>query len=988
MPNLIYDAILSNDRSALKTHLLDTEMDTNTPLLQQGFQQDTPLFWAMYHKQKAMVITLLLNGADSNLEIIWPNGETKSLLYYLSERVSQNPKDSEAWSYIGLLINNGVNLSQPLHNGQNILHLAAMSANCASALSKFLDTVSKECFEQYDNLGNSPLIKALNCNNTIAFEMFIRVGVDCSSPNPFGFYPLYFAIKQNNQGFVKALIQKGADVNAHSVVSDAEQLMMHEMVFFSTSFVQSNLSPLLIAAHYADSSLLIFLLQSGANIHLCPRSGLLIIETAIKSGSLAKLAVILERYTEIPNDQEVSGLLRLTLASQSIPLISLVTRWMGKNNIRFGLQEMMNMIEQEVHNPKIRKVLQNNYQRNTFDNFYKSKHIKHQEKLELAIEEGNIQKVNVFLETVNDVNVCVSTQPHLSLLAYAVGKNSKPEIIESLLKAGANPDYIIKIEVPISLLSFTVGFLESYKITSLLLEYGANPNLFVEGEELKAIHYAVQCGHLGIISLLMDYGANPNILTKKLESRQLNDLSALEIAAHKGNAKVLDSLFSYPITKSYKEDKDIKNKIVIHFLNIFLMEFTQSIFGELNQTSTNILNSLCSKDKALKCLDVLIKYGYDFNQAEVLSSYTSQSPSPYSIHFYLMFDKNLQLLPKLLPHLDVQKFLQPSSDTNDEVLGLLDTNLPPIVYSLIGEMYPVIRYFLLTTKIDLNTTIVDYYQSQYRLLDIAMHLEDILFCKLLISMGANPHLHSLAYPEMSYGQWMMNSNLVAFKELAMELQKSLNEQYKYDFNHQHLLNSAPEVISTHRFVNQLEKLKSTKRKHKVSSTSTLQQQSIFLTQTPQIPEYTWFEGKLSTANEKLIRIDNADIPSYIYLDKDSLGEQGCEGLMIDQFANTRKCFDETHIKRIEGGIKNSTFSITHQGKTYYQAKFTHELKLKHTADRVLLCKVKGEGAHLYIGCLYLKKGLHTQAAEKNVLLMNKKIAIQFEETQSESLVCN
>ena len=94
------------------------------------------------------------------------------------------------------------------------------------------------------------------------------------------------------------------------------------------------------------------------------------------------------------------------------------------------------------------------------------------------------------------------------LMHAIVGDDDK--MLESLLKAGANPNEVYEGSVPLQI-ALESESETNYRKVRLLLEHGADPNLVVDGR--TPMHSAARNGTEPIVKALLDAGGDPNIAT-------------------------------------------------------------------------------------------------------------------------------------------------------------------------------------------------------------------------------------------------------------------------------------------------------------------------------------------------------------------------------------------------------------------------------------------------------------------------------------------
>ncbi len=127
-----------------------------------------------------------------------------------------------------------------------------------------------------------------------------------------------------------------------------------------------------------------------------------------------------------------------------------------------------------------------------------------------AIEEGNVERVEEYLETGVDPDLKTEKGEfkHLSLLYYAVEQNQK-EIAEVLISRGADVNLTGRYQTPLHIAA-TRGYEE---IAQLLVTHGADVNFVEKQNGYTPLHYAAWHGHREIAELLINQGSDVNAAT-------------------------------------------------------------------------------------------------------------------------------------------------------------------------------------------------------------------------------------------------------------------------------------------------------------------------------------------------------------------------------------------------------------------------------------------------------------------------------------------
>lgn len=90
-------------------------------------------------------------------------------------------------------------------------------------------------------------------------------------------------------------------------------------------------------------------------------------------------------------------------------------------------------------------------------------------------------------------------------LIFTVTVDNRPDLIKILLKAGANPNIIVRDTYMTTLQLATQN--NSMKIVKILLKYGVDPNF--NYEHGPTLCYSIWHDNIKIVKLLLKYGADP-----------------------------------------------------------------------------------------------------------------------------------------------------------------------------------------------------------------------------------------------------------------------------------------------------------------------------------------------------------------------------------------------------------------------------------------------------------------------------------------------
>ncbi len=147
-----------------------------------------------------------------------------------------------------------------------------------------------------------------------------------------------------------------------------------------------------------------------------------------------------------------------------------------------------------------------------------------------AIRENNLKDVKQFLINGNNINKYYSSKQY-TLLHYAI-KNNQAQIVEFLLKKGANIEQVFDEQTPL----MHAIKLQHSEIADILVKHGANVNT-LNIEQESALFFCARYGNIEILKFLIANGANPQI--KDVKGR-----TAIDYALKHENKAVADYLKS------------------------------------------------------------------------------------------------------------------------------------------------------------------------------------------------------------------------------------------------------------------------------------------------------------------------------------------------------------------------------------------------------------------------------------------------------------
>jgi ankyrin repeat protein len=352
-------------------------------------------------------------------------------------------------------------------NGDTPLHLAASSRHLeiACILLKYNAEVNSR-----NKDGSTPLFIASSKGNLDIFRLLLAHNADAFVHDNRGSTPLHLAAMRGHLEVSHSLIELKADINALD---------------------DEGLAPLQRASqgrHERHWDIIQLLLDHGANLNACDKSGNTALHFAASEGHLEAARMLLERGADV-NSQNDEGLAPLQRASQG---------------------------QHEGHRDIIRLLLDHGADLGARDNSGNSA-------LHFAAFEGHFEVAHLLLERGADVN-SQNGEGLAPLQRASQGRHEGYlEVVRLLLDHGANVN--MHDNSGNTALHFVAsgGHLE---VARMLIEQGAEVN----SQNDKGL-LASQDGYEDIVRLLLDRGAN-------VDMHDIGGNTALHFAAYRGHLEV------------------------------------------------------------------------------------------------------------------------------------------------------------------------------------------------------------------------------------------------------------------------------------------------------------------------------------------------------------------------------------------------------------------------------------------------------------------
>ncbi|MBN8827473.1 MAG: ankyrin repeat domain-containing protein [Sphingobacteriia bacterium] len=195
---------------------------------------------------------------------------------------------------------------------------------------------------------------------------------------------LHYAIEFGEVGFVKKLIEAGADVNAFNLIyKDADK---------------KNHNPLMLAVLKGEVEIIEILIDNGADLYAISDTEKTCLEIAARSGKLHIIEILLKKGFDVTLNTEGENALQLAVSSNQIAVVDklcehIPNEKLDLNNLLF-LTSDLNMIK------ALTKIAHSKGEKLDFNIFVNKETL-----LQRAVKKGNIDLVEYFLENNADPNL-------------------------------------------------------------------------------------------------------------------------------------------------------------------------------------------------------------------------------------------------------------------------------------------------------------------------------------------------------------------------------------------------------------------------------------------------------------------------------------------------------------------------------------------------------------------------------------------------------
>ncbi|PSN57958.1 hypothetical protein C0J52_00200 [Blattella germanica] len=155
--------------------------------------------------------------------------------------------------------------------------------------------------------------------------------------------------------------------------------------------------------------------------------------------------------------------------------------------------------------------------------------------IHIAAKSGNAEIVKCLLDLGASPNLC--SLKDWPPIFYGV---EHPDVLEVLVRRGANVNYAPKSEFGVTALFRAINNGYSFSVQRLL-QMGAQWHIFCSGRKCMAVHWASSCGHVCVMDILFKAGADLSAVVQDRGQNQpihiaafSNDVEMLSYLVHKG----------------------------------------------------------------------------------------------------------------------------------------------------------------------------------------------------------------------------------------------------------------------------------------------------------------------------------------------------------------------------------------------------------------------------------------------------------------------
>ena len=391
-----------------------------------------------------------------------------------------------------VLLDHGANPNEGAKTGDSPIGKAVKST---PAIMRLLLDRGGSVSTERDNFKSTPLARAISAkqeeNALLLIQHMADVNIYADTYDNRNSTHLGLAVRVDSESLCKALIDKGADVNAR--VSAEAPLDW----------------PLTLAAHRGHASICRLLIDNGADISACDAKGFNALAKAMVQGHDA----VIEILTEAGADVEAAK---------------------AKAQGKLLAEKLLDAVK-AGNEDECRKLLNDGAKPDSIEN---------KNPVMVAVENGHVNLLRILLEYIASnpeysslVNVPSTTRYRFGSKTFtpllAAFNEQRLDMMELLLDHGANPDDEgMDVELNSLWTAYSKPDLPAFE---LLLRKGANPNVRLIGQDMMSV-IMVERKQLDFLDLWLQHGGDVNAVS--LQGGKKHGFSPLHMAAYKGLPQV------------------------------------------------------------------------------------------------------------------------------------------------------------------------------------------------------------------------------------------------------------------------------------------------------------------------------------------------------------------------------------------------------------------------------------------------------------------
>lgn len=317
--------------------------------------------------------------------------------------------------------------------------------------------------------GLTPLHFAASWGRKAVAELLLEAKANANASSPNGVPPLHFAAKNGYAALVAVLLARGADPNAQA---DYGEMIMpggqnSSVANWSNTGIDGG-TPIHWAARQGHTSIIRMLLEKGANAKLLDPRRQTTLQCALSSGVEAAIRLLIEQGVDVNSADGLgqTALMSAVRDARAAVVDQLLSAGADVNKSTVDGRSAVTALHYAVGKGNL-GIIQALLVKGADVNFNKETALP---PLHAAIGHNNLGAVEVLLRWKADVEI--RNKEDFTPLQSAVSNGKRREIVEALLKAGANPNVADSQsgQTPI------FGAVGQPKLVELLLAHGAQAN--------------------------------------------------------------------------------------------------------------------------------------------------------------------------------------------------------------------------------------------------------------------------------------------------------------------------------------------------------------------------------------------------------------------------------------------------------------------------------------------------------------------------------